>query len=214
MTTIAATADALARRYRDPNHEVVSCDAWYDYINQAWQQIQRATSQWPWNKQRAITVTVTGGQRRGCLAEDGSVYELTYVYDTTNQRGLRQATENGTDARYSFDLSTTSVASPDEYRVNGKEIEVFPTPSGTITLEVGAKQWAAAPVAYNDSLPIPEAFQSVVIDGALMLAREDDSDFPASQAAAQRFEKGIIDMVGSFLNGQEGMYPAMPIDFS
>lgn len=210
--TIATLANKLATRFRDPNKEVISCDQWYEYINTTWQDIQQTTSQWPWNKTDAdITVTVAANQRFGCLSESYEVLEVRSVIDTTNNQPLSQNSGNGAFQALQGESPTAVADRPNRYRVEGREIEVYPTPSSAVTLTVRAKKWPQATFAYNECPPIPSAFEYVLIDGALSLAHLDDEAFDAYQVHAGRFNNGLKNMLGAFLNGQEEKYPLMPV---
>lgn len=212
MTTVAALADQLAVRFRDPNKEIISCTQWYEYINQAWGEIQQTTSQWPWNKDYDdITVTVAANQQQGCLDASGEVLEVRSVLDATNNRPLRQSEGNGAFRQFEGNSATATTASPSYYRMKGNEIELYPTPSQAITLTVRAVKWSGT-LAYNASPPLPAAWHNVLLNGAIALAHLDDGNIDAYKVNDDRFQTGIRNLLGSFLNGQGEKYPLMGVD--
>lgn len=216
MTTFAGLADIASARIRDPNHEVVTCTTWYTYLNLAWKQVQQASDQWPWNQDYdEIEVTVAANARQGCLDATGEVLSVRYVYDSTNSAPLVQITDSGARSRYHLGNPAASVApgAPMEYRIKGNEIEVFPLPATAVCLQIGVNKWSGTDLVYSESPPIPAAFHTILVDGALALFHADDGNDQGAARATEAFQVSIANLKGAFLDGQTEKYPLLADTF-
>lgn len=192
---LATLQSICGTRFRDPNNNIVSASNWTMYLNSAIRLVSAASPIWPWLEQRSVTVSVTAGSRTGPLPTD--IYAFTAVYNSTNRLLMTPIAGRSQYRDYYPGDDETGV--PIHYHLSGDTIEVYPLPEAATTLKVDYIKNPTDLSSSSDEPAIPPQFQEALIDGALMLAYQDDANPTQAQVYEARYERILADMKAAYL---------------
>jgi hypothetical protein len=170
-----------------------------DAVNNAIRQILHNGQEWPFQK-TTYTQTMTSGTREYDFPADYSSpdYESFYLKKTDNQQGtyLPPLTyeEYIQNHRQSDDNGATG-APVYVYQTYGNSFGISPTPDSS-TYEVEYTYWSYPTelTAYDDSNVIPQRWDYVVVEGALVDMMRHRSNSDNAMMHLQSFQEGIREM--------------------
>ena len=182
-----------AGRWHDPSFNVVSTDQWCDYINESMRLVQAETPFWPWLESSPQSISLVAGQRGYDLPTDS--YTVNWAYNITCDTKMYPDEGRGSQWHASRQqIDTTGI--PTTYKVRGYPgsngthgcIDFYPAPDTSYTVDVEVMQYnPVLDAATNCIPPFPAVFHSILVDGALAFASQDDDDLPGYQVRLQAF---------------------------
>ena len=102
------------------------------------------------------------------------------------------------EAWLALDLtSAANQGSTDQYIVYQNAIYLLPPPRVTLTFIVYFKQFLADLVAVTDVPALPQAFDEIILDAALVRAHRRAHELTLAAEAQQRVDNGIMDMLAN-----------------
>lgn len=195
MTTFVNLRTQCSVRFRDTAFKVVTDAQWKNYVNQAYQQVNRKTSRWPWMESAIQSVGYTTGVRQANLPTD--VVQVNSVYDATNARKLDPMEGRAEQIRYAHLLTETGL--PEAYKLNGSTIELYPLPQTDGQLSIECVTMPVKLSGDSDEPVWPEHFHEVLVPGALALAYLDDGNADWYNINAAQFKREADEMMNSIL---------------
>lgn len=192
-----------AGRWHDPGYNVILQDTWCDYINEAMRVIQQETPFWPWNEssRQAINISAAGGY---VYDMPGDSYTINWAYNVTCDTKMYPDEGRGSQWHASRQqIDTTGI--PTTYKVRGAPgtgeagagashgcVEFYPAPDSSYCIDVEVTMYnPVLDATVNCIPPFPSIFHSILVDGALAFASQDDDDIPGYNVRMASFCSSI-----------------------
>lgn len=209
MSTFAQIRTRAAVRYSDPSNVLITDTAWKDYVNEAYRDFLTLNPRLPFNATRSTSITIAANGRSSNLPTD--VWRVTAVWDATDLQPLVPLT-NPAQPRWEYP-SDTEQGVPQQYRLFGRALEVYPRPAQLTTFAVDYYLQPADLSADGDLPAFPAAYHGGIIALAVSKAYRDDGN----ANAAKEYESeasGIMDrMLDDLLDVREDRYPGITDEF-
>lgn len=208
---LTALRDRCEQRFRDPTNSIVTEAQWALYLNEAYRDIIGASPFWPF-KEVVSTGTLT--------VDAGTAY-VDLPADTERVFSVRNATDDiplsQVDGRTAHVIEWPNgdeTGVPTHYRIYAGRIYVFPMPTADTVLDVEYPAPPADLSAGSDEPDFPENHHSLLIEGALKRAHEDDGDFARADRCKLAFDEGLAAMkVDLLAPPRQDHYPTIGDDF-
>jgi hypothetical protein len=175
MNLLAMVARCKSR-FKDTGALSVTDQEWKDYLNDAYMDVVSERPDWPFNEVRSTTTSVTSGTGTVALPEDA--WRVSAVYNSTDGFPL-EPIDGPTLYRHLFPNPGASLGVPQYYRLQNRNLEVFPWAAVTTTLHVDVHTPPAA-LADADQPVFPEQYHRSLVQGALQAAYEDRGNLQQS----------------------------------
>lgn len=130
MTTATALVTAAGVRFKDPDNRVISAATWLTYLNQAYNEVNKASPLWPWLESSEETLSFTAGNRIAALPAD--VFQVNWAYDVTDD--YRLVDQQGRGDQWHQDHLRSETGQPVTYRIRNSKMELFPIPLANTTV--------------------------------------------------------------------------------
>lgn len=197
-------------RFRDVSQAVYDDSEWNTYLDEALADVVNASPWWPW-AERTLPFTVTAGTASVELGvqvpgESG----VNYVYNETDQWPLLPYEgPRGRPWRDWPDV-TTSQGPPIRYSLEGTQLRFWPRPASTTVIRVGYFDTAEVTMAADTATPpIPDRYHTMLIDGALTRAYQDDGNMEQAGGHQARFDKALANLLHELSTARSERYPAL-----
>lgn len=180
----------------DTNYRIIATN----WFNQVIRDISSREKRWKWLEKTSTFPTV----------ESQLSYDLPSDIDGYNIFSLKQ-TETPITLKYidqrRFDQlepdPTETEADPEFYTVYASSLRLFPTPSQEITMTLRYLKTATALADDDETLDIPEKWDSVLLDGAKVHAFNYEPEWGSPKTQIQLYEAGIARMLQDNSNIQD-----------
>lgn len=208
---LTALRDRCEQRFRDPTNQIVTEAQWLLYLNEAYRDVISASPFWPFKEVASTgTLTVTAGATYVNLPTDAE--RVTSVRNATDDVVLQQVDGNAVPAANWANSDETGV--PGWYRVYAGRLYVYPTPASDTVLDVEYPSPPADLSAGSDEPDFPENHHTVLIEGALKRAYEDDGDFARADRCKLAFDEALAAMkVDLLAPARHDHYPGIADDW-
>lgn len=187
------------RRFSDVGGAVYSDADWNAWIQEGYEDMRSSSPYWPAvDDTETLTVPTTG-----FATLPAGVSKVTAVYDLTNENPLSEM-GGGRGNRFRNYPAVVSAGTPQEYRVFGQKLEVWPTPetSTQVVIEFRATT-ASNELSVDDDTPamFPEQYRRALVHFAVAQAWLQDENPEMAGAYLAKYDSVVTqakaDLLGS-----------------
>lgn len=160
-------------------------------------------------EETSTVLTITAGSRS--VALPANVFSVLAVRDDTNNVKLTPMYGWGNMFQRFPDPAETG--DPQNYRVIGPNLHIFPTPASNTNIEIFYSQEPADMVANADVPILPNRYHDGIVLMALSTAHLDDNDPDMAQTYASAYQSYVQQAVDELRNVRMERYPSVWDDF-
>lgn len=184
-----------------------------DAVNSALRSINHQEYEWPFNHVTQEETIVPGVIRYSYPSDTKTVDMDTFRIKRSaslgniTQRLGKISYEDFLDkyADSEYDTSNTSIRKVPEkvFRTPSQEFGLYPPPDKAYTVVYEYYSFPADLILYSDVPTVPEQFRQIIVEGALYHVFMFRGDNESAQLSMQKFNQGIKDMRGIYINRYE-----------
>jgi hypothetical protein len=192
MATFNSLDTLLKTRFRDANADINPEPYYCTLISEAYDKLVAASPFWPFVETRNCTLTV--GPASNSLALPTDVWRVLSMFNLTTRMVMGEIVGRKSFVDMYPDLAGQT-GDAYHYRVFNNNVEVYPWPASTITIQL---EYALRPPALSAGTDVPlfpSEHHEMLVEYGLWKAYEDDGHFTEAQLHQKNWDDQLATLV-------------------